>query len=307
MPINTERLCLGTVQFGLQYGINNQRGKPSREEVFAMLDLAVTNGIKYIDTAAAYGNAEDLLGEYLRQRADQNLQVISKLRPNSLDSQNSDITGFVVEEIKKSLNRLKIEALDGFLLHTPSYFYNPQVMRGLAKAKKEGLIRNLGVSIYETQHALDIAASGKVDYIQIPYNILDQRLDRSDFFQLAGQNRIKVFARSPFLQGLLFMEADRVPEHLAKAGSYIRELDRILTDFNCSRLQACMAFSILHKGIDKVVFGVDHLDQLAEDIDSLNQLEDKIQCVEELRRHFADMDEAIIFPSLWASRVKEKR
>ena len=57
-------LCLGTVQFGMKYGINNTLGQPSEENVFEMLDTAFENGIRVIDTARAYGTAETVLGRY---------------------------------------------------------------------------------------------------------------------------------------------------------------------------------------------------------------------------------------------------
>ena len=60
-------LCLGTVQQGMAYGINNQHGKPSVEESMEIFHQAVLNGIEIFDTASAYGDAEYLIGEYLKK------------------------------------------------------------------------------------------------------------------------------------------------------------------------------------------------------------------------------------------------
>ena len=101
------QLCLGTVQFGMNYGINNQIGRqPTWEESFDMLDYAIENGIDTIDTARAYGETELVLGEYLREnsRHKSNVKIISKLRPNCIN--NRDVMGTVEKELTDTLNRI---------------------------------------------------------------------------------------------------------------------------------------------------------------------------------------------------------
>jgi aryl-alcohol dehydrogenase-like predicted oxidoreductase len=297
---------LGTVQFGLEYGINNKSGKPSRDEVFAMLDYAIDQGIEYIDTAAAYGNAEELLGEYFSSRkVPADLKVISKLMPNIIADDCRDAELLVINEIKKSLQRLHLNRLEGYLLHTPANFYNPSVMRGLKHAKDLGLIKNLGVSIYETQHALDVVNSGLVDYIQVPYNIFDQRLEKTDFYSRAQGNGVMVFGRAPFLQGLLFMQPNEVPDNLARARNYLQEFEQIINKYELQRIEASLLFSAQNQGIDRVVLGVDNMAQLKEDIAVIaNDCADE-SCREELKQHFSCMEKEIIFPSLWAKRSPE--
>jgi len=297
------RLCLGTVQFGLEYGVNNKTGKPGPDEVFAMLDYALEHGIEYIDTAVAYGNAEELLGEYFNSReVSADLKVISKLMPNLIADDCTDAEPLVIKEVEKSLKRLQLNSLEGYLLHTPANFYNPGIMRGLKHAKDLGLIKNLGVSIYETQHALDVVNSGLVDYIQVPYNIFDQRLEKNEFFSLAHANGVMVFGRAPFLQGLLFMQSQEVPEHLARARDYLQEFEGIISRYNLIRAEASLLFSAQNPGIDRVVFGVDNLTQLKEDIAVIANYSNDTSCREELKRHFLSMEKEIIFPSLWAKK-----
>lgn len=298
-----ERLCLGTAQFGMEYGINNKTGKPNRDAVFAMLDYALEQGIEYIDTAAAYGNAEDILGEYFTDRKiSPDLKVISKLRPNLFADNCRDAEPVVIKEIEKSLKKLHLCYLDGYLIHTPTDFYNPSVIRGLKQAKEMGLIKNLGVSIYETQHALDVVGSGLADYIQVPYNVLDQRLDKTDFYSLARENGVMVFGRAPFLQGLLFMQPDEVPEHMARAVNYLQEFVRIIAGYNLPRAEATLLFSSQNTGIDRVVIGVETMAQLKEDIAVIADNSTNESCREELQQHFSNMEKEIIFPSLWAKR-----
>lgn len=296
-----ERVCLGTVQFGLKYGINNKTGKPGQEQVFAMLDLAVEKGIEYFDTAVAYGNAEEILGKYFSSRNLQNqVKVISKLQPNLIADDDHKAELIVEEEIRKSLERLNLEYLEGYLLHTPTNFYNKRIMNGLLGAKEKGLIRNLGVSIYETQHALDVVNSGMVDYIQIPYNVLDQRLEKTDFFTIAKRQGITVFARAPFLQGLLLMDAEEIPESIPGARVYVKEFARIIARHGLSKVEATLLFSYQNPHLDRVVWGVDTLEQLLEDITVCENNQECRACREDLQNRFVDIEKAVIFPSLWA-------
>lgn len=297
------KLVLGTVQFGLHYGINNKTGKPSRAKVFRMLDKVVEKGIEYIDTAAAYGDAEEILGEYLAARKGKvDLKIISKLMPNLITGKDQNPEAVVEHEVRASLSRLNKDYLDGYLLHTPANFYNERILNGLIKCKESGLIKNLGVSIYETKEALDAASSGVVDYIQIPYNVFDQRLNKTDFFKIAKEKNVTVFARSAFLQGLMLMDLGEIPAHLEIAKKHLEEYDQIIGKYNLSRLEASFFFSYANPDIDYLVFGVDNLEQLIEDIGLTEKTIDFAECYSELKDRFLDIDKSIIIPSLWAKK-----
>ncbi len=295
--MNNNKLCLGTAQFGLNYGINNQKGKPTKREVFSILDKAVDLGIKYIDTAAAYGDAEQLLGEYGVGK--KNLKIISKSEFNIIGEDDFDLDEAVEFQIKKSLKRLKTDVLDGYLIHNPENYYNNKIIKALKKCKEKDLVQNLGVSIYETKHALDAVASGHVDYVQIPYNVFDQRLDTSDFFGIANKNNIKVFGRSAFLQGLILMDEDKIPANLAIAKKYLVSFDKIIKKHRLNRFQAAFLFSYTNPGIDYVVFGVDDIDQLTDYSIILQSATGFQACREEIANTFVDIDKKIICPNLW--------
>lgn len=301
MPENKKtKLVLGTVQLGLDYGINNKRGKPSRKDALGILDYAFEHGIRIFDTAYAYGDAEDILGEFIKSRdIASEVSVISKLKPHSIPQDSSDVFKIIEEEIKKSLVRLGRGYLDGYLLHTPEYIYNSDIVQALASCKERGLVRNIGVSPYEETDALYAANSGLVDYIQIPYSVFDQRLNTTDFFKAAKENSVTVFARSAFLQGLIFMEGTEIPDYISEAKHYLHEFDQIIRKHGLTRAQAALLFSYNHAGIDYVVFGVDTQKQLEEDIQIIESEVDCAECLEELRDKFLDIKKSIILPSLW--------
>lgn len=295
-----DKLVLGTVQFGLDYGINNFSGKPTREESLKMLDFAYEKGIRIFDTASAYGDAEEILGEFMQSRGlNDKIQVITKLKPNIVEGLDEGSYDIILENLSSSLKKLKREYVDGYLFHTPAYIKDEKLVDCLVKLKKQGLVKNIGVSIYEEDDAVYAAGLDAVDYIQIPYSILDQRLEKTDFFKIAKENNKIIFARSAFLQGLFFIPEDTIPEHLSKAKEYFKELDDVLDKYKLTRQQAALLFSCQNKNIDYVVFGVDTIGQLEEDIDIAQKNIDCVECIEELKEKFINIEKNIIFPSLW--------
>jgi aryl-alcohol dehydrogenase-like predicted oxidoreductase len=300
MGILLNKLALGTVQFGLDYGINNQLGKPSRKKSLAMLDFAWKRGIKTFDTAYAYGDAEDILGEFIKTRnLAAEIKIITKLKPNILTEKSGKVAKIIGENLFESLGRLQRDYVDGYLLHTPSYIYNNKVIKALVDLKKHGQVKNIGVSIYEEGDALYAAGLKEFDYIQVPYSIFDQRLDKTPFFEIAKKNNKTIFARSAFLQGLFFMPDKKIPPHLNISRPYFKKLDKIISKYNLSRQQAALFFSYKNTKIDYVVFGVDKLTQLKENLEIVEKNVDCESCIRELKRNFINVEKYIVFPSLW--------
>lgn len=294
-------LCLGTVQFGMKYGINNQIGRqPARDESFEMLDYAVEHGIDTIDTAAAYGEAEEIIGSYIRGCGKEHkLKVISKLRPNVIDGRKP-AEKIVAEECKNSLRHLSVEQLEGYLLHTPEYIYQEEILAALVDLKKEGYARNIGVSIYDLKEGYAAIDTGVVDYIQLPYSILDQRGIKEGFISAAKRGGIKIFTRSAFLQGLFMMEPGLVPGHLQKAVPYLEKIEKILQRYEADKISAILQFVKQERQIDYLVFGVEKIEQLKEDIWKADRADVPEECLQQLKKEINNVAQAIIFPSLWA-------
>jgi len=294
------KLVLGTVQFGLNYGINNQQGQPPLKKSLEVLDLAFKKGIEIFDTAYAYGDAEEILGEFSQSRSlGGKLKIITKLKPNIISETEGTAYDIIVANLEESLKRLKRDYVDGYLFHTHAYIKDDKLVDALCRLKKQGLIKNIGVSIYEEADAIYAANLKEVDYIQVPYSIFDQRMDKSGFFQLAKKNGKTVFARSAFLQGLFFMDEDKIPPFLNEVKKYFKDLDEIINRYGLTRAQAALLFSLNNKNIDYIVFGVDNIDQLKDDINITEKNIDCEQCIKELKNKFVAIEKNIIFPSLW--------
>ncbi len=287
------KLCLGTVQFGLKYGINNSLGRqPDKKECYAILDKALQLGITCFDTASAYGKAESLLGEY--SWGSFVPQIISKLSP---DCPNDDMA--VATKIKESLQRLGRTRLYGYMFHRAVDMQKDGVMFGMMTAKERGWVEKIGVSVYEPEEALMAVEDARVDIIQIPYNVLDKRLDRSGFFVKAKKTKKEIYARSAFLQGLLLMDPYEAEGRVPQSSQWIAKFQAIAQDYGYMPVEAAMLYSLCHDGIDYVVFGVETLEQLMINLTIQNKMVGFCSCYRELKEMFADVPREVIVPSLW--------
>lgn len=298
-------LCLGTVQFGMKYGINNTLGQPTEEDVFEILDAAIKNGIHVFDTARAYGTAEIVIGKYFENIKNiDSLKIISKLRPNVIEVTERDVYCVLRKEFESTLKRLHIQHLDGYLLHTPQYIYNVEILKSLRRLKKEKLVDHIGVSIYDLKEGYAALETEEIDYIQLPYSILDQRGIQDGFINKAKEKGVTVFTRSAFLQGLFIMEKKRIPEYLEHTVPYLDEFERLLDKYSVDRVSALIQFVKQEKDIDYLVFGVDTKEQLLQDIDKFHNQKVPEAFIKELKKTFVNIEKSIIFPSLWSDGKK---
>jgi aryl-alcohol dehydrogenase-like predicted oxidoreductase len=288
------RLALGTVQLGMPYGYQRRivegiTERPKTDVVRSILEYA-KGKISLFETGMAYGNAEYRIGKYL----DLEMPVVTKLWPQTI-KKNLD----VIEEIKQSIGRTK-RRLEAVLLHTPQQIYDSDIIKELTKAKSMGLIKGYGVAVYECQHAKDAIDLG-VDWISIPYSVLDQRFDTWNFFDLCKEKDIKVLARSPFLQGLLLADPKLIPSYLLYAKPYIQKFREIISFHDFTPVQAAMLYAC-HSKAHYVLFGVDYVHQLKEDISIGIGEWDFDDCYRELKAEFLSIPRAIIFPSIWGKK-----
>ena len=134
------KLVLGTVQFGLQYGINSA-GRPSEETVKGILAEAAKGGIITLDTSSAYGNSEEVLGDTITP--EEKFRIVSKFPKGETP---------VTEMFNGSLNRLKVNQLYGYLLHHfEVYKNNPKVWDEFVALKESGKVQKIGFSLYSPE------------------------------------------------------------------------------------------------------------------------------------------------------------
>lgn len=293
-------LCLGTVQFGMDYGIRGQK-QPSVQQAIEMLDYATQHGITTIDTANAYGTAEDVVGEFLKKKTIERNQLflVSKFKPNLLDGIEVDKYYEVMKKnLENTLSRLRVDYLDGYLLHSSRYVFNDAIIETLNQLKKEGYAKKVGVSVYETEEAKECIVKPNIDFMQLPYSIFDQRMKNDGVFQLANGSNTQIHSRSAFIQGLILMNEMEVPTFLEKAKPIVRKIDTICNEIGISRIALAMNFVKQQECISHLVFGVDNIQQLQEDIELFYQELSK-DVVNEISKEFINIEADIVMPSLW--------
>lgn len=256
-PIN--KLILGTVQFGLNYGINNMKGKPSFDEVCTILDDAISSGITMLDTAPAYGDATKVIGRYHGSR-ETRFEIISKFHAHNSGKN-------IAEELIAELEILQVPSIEVYLFHSyADYYNNPSALSCLIQQKEEGKIKKIGVSIYTNDQFKEIIKNRNVDLVQLPYNLLDNERQRGDLIRQAKDRGLMIHTRSAFLQGLLFMDPENLPNKLSPLQSYLKEIRNVAGEIEIPVGALALQYVLNNKLIDGVIIGVDTIEQLHENI-----------------------------------------
>ena len=253
-----EKLILGTVQFGLEYGINNTLGKPSRNDVFNILDLAFESGIKSLDTADQYGSSSALIGEYHQSRQ-------HKFLVNTKFKVGQGVT--VKTQVTDSLASLKVESIDVYFYHSfKDLVQYPELKKELVNLKEDQKICKIGVSIYTNEESEQAADIPEIDVIQIPFNVLDNSAQRMNSIQKAKAKGKIIQARSVFLQGLFFKSPESFPEKLFPLRKYAEQILALSKGNELSIENICMAYVLNQAAIDQVIIGVDSVEQLKRNV-----------------------------------------
>ncbi len=292
-------LCLGTVQFGMEYGIAKDK-QPSIERVFQIIDYAIEHGIHTIDTAKGYGTAEEIVGKYLKQTKYQreNLFLISKVGNCLENIPCSRYYAILKEEIEKSLEVLHTAYLDSYLFHCAAYSFDIAKLEALAKIKELGYIKHCGVSVYYPEEAIAAIKSGFVDFIQLPCNMFDHRFYLNGVFNLAQENNIILHSRSVFLQGLFSMVDKQLPSFLEKAYPYLKQVQFLAEENSMTVLEMAMAYVKHFSAIANIIIGVNTLEQLKENIAMFGKnINENVFNI--IQTKFSSLDEAIYLPIFW--------
>ncbi len=293
--MNFSKIQLGTVQFGLDYGIANTGGKPSYENARDIIGAAFEGGINTLDTAAAYGDSEDILGRALSElNLRHKMLIISKIPPVGAQKLSlPDAKKFITASVENSLRRLQVDHLDVCLFHREEDFRYLDILR---KLESRELIRGCGISMDSTKYCSKILTHN-VKYIQLPYNILDKRFD--DFLEQAYAQRIKIFARSIYLQGLMLMPEKQIKPFLRDVIPVRRQLEALAIDSDLSMPELCARYVLNNPAIQSILTGVDTVDQLRQNIELINRgklSEPVFKTAKAIVPHFP---EAILRPSQW--------
>ena len=285
------RLALGTVQFGLGYGIANEVGQIKSAEVGRILSEAKKNRIDILDTAIAYGTSEEVLGKV----GVDGFRVVTKLP--SLQADQGDIARWVIDQVKASLKRLGQEKIYGLLLHRPQDLLGlngTRLIQALADLKNDGVVQKIGISIYCPDELDEILKRVPIDLVQAPLNTIDRRMETSGWLGRLKNDGVEIHARSVFLQGLLLMERSKIPQKFARWSSLWDQWHEKLKVQGVSLLTASLAYPLSLAQVDQVIVGVDSAAQLSEILQAAENANEGPET-----SFMSSTDLALINPSNW--------
>jgi aryl-alcohol dehydrogenase-like predicted oxidoreductase len=254
------KLALGTVQFGLEYGIANDSGRVSLDTARAIVAQASAAGMDVLDTAVGYGDSEARLGEI----GVADWRIVSKIP--AVPAECRDVAAWVRASVQQSLARLRVDGLYGLLLHRPGQLLEPvgpALYGALRQLVADGVVRKIGVSVYDPAECDALCAAYRFDLIQAPYNLLDRRLETGGWLERFTAQGTEVHVRSIFLQGLLLMTARSRPAAFRRWQPVWAALDRWVGEAAVTPLEACVRHALSTPQVSQVVVGVDSAAQLS--------------------------------------------
>ncbi|WOI24026.1 aldo/keto reductase [Nonlabens ulvanivorans] len=275
---NLSKIALGTVQFGIDYGISNKLGKPDQHVVKQILDFALVNEITTLDTASAYGDSELVLGNY----GVSDFKVITKFLPQEVEKG-------IESSFQDSLTKLKSKSVYGYLAHRADSI-DVKTWSFLKHLKKIGQVEKIGYSLQSVSEFEIANEKGFFpDLIQVPFNLLDNRFKK--LCKKLSKQGVEIHSRSTFLQGLFFMNTEEL-QGLEEAIPVISELQNTHSN---QLAQYLLNYVLQQDFIDKVVIGVQSKEQLSQNISELDY-----------NVHIKDLDivlsEKILNPALWPKK-----
>lgn len=288
------KLALGTVQFGIDYGIANKVGQVDHFNSKKIIEIAKINNIKLLDTASFYGESEKILGKNDISK----FKITTKIK--NLVNNKILTRDFFENLIHTSLKNMNINKIYGVLFHSSENLKGKNglnILKILNSIKLSGLIEKIGVSIYDPSELDFIEDLSMIDIIQVPLNIIDRRIIFSGWLDRLHDKNIEVHTRSTFLQGLLALPRNQIPQNFNKWAAKWDMWNKVLKNYNLSSIDLSLNYSLSIEKVKYVLVGVDSPIQLEKII-----LASKKKINREIIEKFDFMisnNKYLINPTLW--------
>jgi len=292
MTARTTKIGLGTVQWGVNYGIANREGMPASKEVGRIMSAARAQGVTVVDTASLYGAAEEVLG----QQELSEFRVVTKTPRYSRDLITASDADDLVKVFKRSLDRLRVPSVYGLLAHHANDLFSrggENLIDAMWRLKRSGYVRRIGVSVYDGRQVDALLKRFTPDIVQLPVNVLDQRLICDGTLPKLQALGVEVHARSAFLQGLLLMPPNELPEYFMPWRKQLENWNAACVDQGILPLHAALSFVCDIAAVNCCVIGVQtkiQFDECVRDLDMLPRFD---------ATGMASSDPARLNPSNW--------
>ncbi len=289
------KLGIGTVQFGMNYGVSNAQGVTCEKDVAQILQYATASGITMLDTATAYAESEAVLGRMHPGLL--SFDIVTKTLPIEGDVTVTEIER-VLSVFESSLKKMRLAQLYGLLVHKADNILGKNgdrlfsVLQGL---KDDGKVKKIGVSVYDRDTLDMVLEHFPIDIVQLPLNVFDQRFIDDGYLSKIRSVGVEVHSRSVFLQGLLLMSMEQVPSYFEPLMPHLKSYHAYLTGRGLSPLAGALGFALSLQELDVILCGVNNLQHLIEIVSVAQNI--KVDPAEFAQ--FSMRDEMMINPALW--------
>ena len=261
-------LCLGSANFGFNYGINKKEAI-NNKDLKKLLNYAGKNNISFIDTAINYKNSEKKIGIFNKY----NFKIVTKLP--LIPKKIVNVENWIINKIQESCYKLKTKSLYGLLIHDTKVLKNKKRSRKIYQAfdylLKKKIVKKIGLSVYDPIELDLFFKEYNYQIVQIPINIFDRRLISSGWGKKLFKKDIEIFARSIFLKGLLLKDADKIPKEFSRWNKKFITFEKLVKKKKINKVEACIRFVKSFKEVKKIIFGVNNVEQLKENIIFFNK------------------------------------
>jgi aryl-alcohol dehydrogenase-like predicted oxidoreductase len=298
--LSLSRLMLGTVQLGMPYGIANKTGQPDYKEVCAILACAHDGGVNCLDTAAAYGSSEEVLGRALAELGlAAKMTIVTKVEALPASVEPAEAALLIERSVTRSLKRLRVDTLPLCLIHHEEDFRFIDVLLGL---KERGLVKRVGASVMTPQVARGIANSGKVEAMQVPSSVLDRRYVSAGVFRDAQQHGLGLFVRSMYLQGLALLPLADIAPELSAVVPVLQRLRDLAAEAGMSLPELCIRYVLALDGVTCGVVGIETLQQMQQNVAIFQRGPLDREMMKRVIGAVPDLPDSILMPNKWPPR-----
>jgi aryl-alcohol dehydrogenase-like predicted oxidoreductase len=281
------KIILGTVQLGLNYGINNLSGKPTLKKALGILETAYLAGINQLDTSDLYGDSQEVIAKFVHKKE---MRIFTKF---SLEKNPS-----IRFHLESTLTRLGVDAIEGYSFHRLDDYLSFTNWKEVEVLKKEGKVKSFGVSLYTNDQLKMAISNPNIDIIQLPLNLLDHEKMKQGLIQRARDQKKKVHARSVYLQGLFFKDLDTLTGNIVELKKDLEFLQQIARANHLSLEELAMGYVMNLQNIDGVLIGVENEAQLNENISLIKYSKMNKSLLSQIESNHVT-NPSLLNPSLW--------
>ncbi len=270
--LEVSEIGLGTVELGIDYGIRTGKStnQPTESDAARLLNHALDVGVNFIDTAAAYGTSEAIIGRVLKGRREQYCLATKCLHWQDEQLSENETRKRINDSIESSLKDLQTDVIDLLQIHGRDIpeLEMKMIDEGLVwdvldRARQSGKVRFLGYSSYSETVSLKIVETRDWDTLQVAYNVFDQR-NANAVITAAHIGEMGVIIRSALLKGVLSDKANHLPDHLSELVKRTHTLQNLLDKPIPSIPQLALRFVLSNPKITCIVVGADKIVYLDE-------------------------------------------